>query len=381
MTRSGVVVRLAVLALLVAAPALLDTYNTFLLTEILIFGLFAASLDLLIGYSGLPSLGHGGYYGVGAYAAGLLALHATTNAFAQIAVATGVAAAAALVTGVFAVRSRGVYFVMLTLAFGQLLWVLALNWTSLTGGSNGIFGIGTPTLARGSRLLASTDHFYWYVVCVFLVGYSILWLIVRSPFGRALAAIRENESRAASLGYNVQLYKLAVFTIAGARRGLCGLPRLPAAEVLLAGRHVLRGVGRRGRRDRDRRPAVADRRRPRRGLLLRPARPALGRALVALAARARRVLRPRRLPASVRLRRRRPVAQAEARAMTAVLELEAVGRRYGELRAVDGVTLAVDAGSRHALIGPNGAGKSTLFHLISGTCARRRDASASRAST
>ena len=84
MTRSGVVVRLAVLALLVAAPALLDTYNTFLLTEILIFGLFAASLDLLIGYSGLPSLGHGGYYGVGAYAAGLLALHVTTNAFAQI---------------------------------------------------------------------------------------------------------------------------------------------------------------------------------------------------------------------------------------------------------------------------------------------------------
>ena len=83
------VVRLAVLALLVAAPALLDTYNTFLLTEILIFGLFAASLDLLIGYSGLPSLGHAGYYGVGAYAAGLVALHATTNAFAQIAVATG----------------------------------------------------------------------------------------------------------------------------------------------------------------------------------------------------------------------------------------------------------------------------------------------------
>ena len=119
-------------------------------------------------------------------------------------------------------RSRGVYFVMLTLAFGQLLWVLALNWTSLTGGSNGIFGIGAPTLANGSKLLASTDHFYWYVVCVFLVGYAVLWLIVRSPFGRALAAIRENESRAASLGYNVQLYKLAVFTIAGAVAGYAG---------------------------------------------------------------------------------------------------------------------------------------------------------------
>jgi branched-chain amino acid transport system permease protein len=200
MTRWGVVVRLCVLALLVAAPALLDTYNTFLLTEILIFGLFAASLDLLIGYSGLPSLGHGGYYGVGAYAAGLLALHATTNAFAQIAVATGVAAAAALATGFFAVRSRGVYFVMLTLAFGQLLWVLALNWTSLTAARTGFDRAPTPV--RGLEAAPSTDH-HWYVVCVFLVGYRssgsscvAVWLCARGD--------PRERSRAASLGYNVQ---------------------------------------------------------------------------------------------------------------------------------------------------------------------------------
>ena len=92
MTRAGIALQLSVIALLVAAPVLLDQYRTFLLTEILIFGLFAASLDLLLGYTGLPSLGHGGYFGVGAYAAGLLALHTTANAFAQILVATGVAA-------------------------------------------------------------------------------------------------------------------------------------------------------------------------------------------------------------------------------------------------------------------------------------------------
>ncbi len=222
MTRLGLAVRLAVLALLVAAPAVLDNYRTFLLTEILIFGLFAASLDLLLGYTGLPSLGHGGYLGVGAYAAGLFALHVTPNAFAQLAIAFGAAAGVALLTGIFAVRSRGVYFLMLTLAFGQLLWVLALNWTSLTGGSNGIYGIPTATLAGNSSWLAPTNHFYWYTLGAFLVGYAALKVVVASPFGRALAGIRGNEERMSSLGYNVALYKLAVFTFAGAVAGYAG---------------------------------------------------------------------------------------------------------------------------------------------------------------
>ena len=222
MSRLGLAARVGVVALLTVAPFLLDGYRTFLLTEILVFGLFAASLDLLVGYSGLASLGHGGYFGVGAYAAGLLALHATSNAFAQIAVATGIAAGVALVTGVFAVRSRGVYFLMLTLAFGQLLWVLALNWSSLTGGSNGIYGLPIPTLAGASNWLVSRDHFYWYTLAAFVSGYAVLRAVAGSPFGRALAAIRENETRMRSLGYNVALYKLAVFTVAGGMAGYAG---------------------------------------------------------------------------------------------------------------------------------------------------------------
>ena len=222
MSRAGVAVRIVVLALLVVAPALLDDYRTFLLTEILIFGLFAASLDVLLGYTGLASLGHAGYFGVGGYAAGLLALHVTSNAFAQLGVAMLAAAGVALLTGLFAVRSRGVYFLMLTLAFGELLWVLALNWTSLTGGSNGIYGLPTPTIAGGSSWLAAGDHFYWWALGTFLAGYLVLKVVVASPFGRTLAGIRGNAERMSSLGYNVTLNKLAVFTFAGAIAGYAG---------------------------------------------------------------------------------------------------------------------------------------------------------------
>jgi branched-chain amino acid transport system permease protein len=219
---SGNLARVVLLALLVAAPLVLDDYRVFLLTEIVIFGLFAASLDLLIGYAGLPSLGHAGYLGVGAYAAGLVALHETRNVFAQIGVATVAAAVVALLTGILAVRARGIYFLMLTLAFGQLLWELALNWTRVTGGSNGLFGIPQPALGTTDRALRGNDRFYWYALAVFLVGYGVLRMIVASPFGRALGAIRENEGRMSSLGYNVPLYKLAAFTIAGAVAGYAG---------------------------------------------------------------------------------------------------------------------------------------------------------------
>ena len=367
MTRAGIAVRSAALVLLVVAPALLDNYRVFLLTEILIFGLFAASLDLLVGYSGLPSLGHAGYFGVGAYAAGLLALHVTSNAFAGVAVAVAAAAGVAAATGALAIRSRGVYFLMLTLAFGQLLWVLALTWTSLTGGSNGIYGLPTPTLAGGSSWLRSSNHFYWYTLGVFVVGYVLLKLIVGSPFGRALGGIRENETRMRSLGYNVPIYKLAVFSIAGALAGYAGALACQQLKYFSPDGMSFEVSAVADRRHRHRRPALAHRRRARRRRLLRAARPAFGCALVPLAARPRGDLRPRRLPAAGRHRRRQPEAAREARTMTAILELDAVGRRYGELLAVDGVTLTVAAGARQALIGPNGAGKSTLFGLISGT--------------
>src|SRR5262249_56572048 len=150
-------------------------------------------------------------------------------------------------------------------------------------------------------------------------------------------------------------------------RRVRGGPGVPAGEVLLAGRDVVRGLRGRDRRDRDRRPADAPRRRARRRLLLHHARAALWCARVALAAPPRGGVRPGGVPAAGWARRQRATAQAEVRQMTVALELVDVGRRYGELRAVQSLTLEVESGSRHALIGPNGAGKSTLFGLISGT--------------
>lgn len=230
----AMIVRLGVIALLATAPLWLSTFRVLLLTEILILGLFAASLDLLIGYSGLLSLGHAGYLGVGSFGAALIAKHVTSNAFAQVAVATVAAAAVAAGTGLIAVRSRGVYFLMLTLAFGQLLFLLAFNWVSVTGGSNGISGFSLPSLGGShSGVLLGNTNVYYYVLVAFLLGYALLKLIVSSPFGRALTGIRENEARMSSLGYNTVLYKLAVFTIAGGLAGYAGALAVQQQRVAL----------------------------------------------------------------------------------------------------------------------------------------------------
>jgi branched-chain amino acid transport system permease protein len=226
MSVPGAVVRLLAIALLASAPFVLGDARVYLLTEILIFGLFAASLDLLMGFAGMPSLGHAAYFGVGAYAAALTALHVTPNVFVQIGVAAGAAILAAVITGVLAVRSRGIYFLMLTLAFGELLFQLSLNWDSVTQGSDGLYGVPNGSFYPGDGqpldAFAYPTRFYYYVLAAFLVGYGILRLVVASPFGRALVGVRENEARMASLGYSIPLYRLGAFCIAGAVAGFAG---------------------------------------------------------------------------------------------------------------------------------------------------------------
>ena len=226
MTPAGAVVRLLAIAMLAAAPLFLGDARTYLLTEILIFGLFAASLDLVMGFGGMPSLGHAAYFGVGAYAAALTALHVTSNVFVQIGVAAGAAVLAAVATGVLAVRSRGIYFLMLTLAFGELLFQLALNWDSVTQGSDGLYGVPNGSFYPGDNqpldAFAYPTRFYFYVLGAFLIGYGVLRLVVASPFGRALVGARENEARMSSLGYSVPLYRLGAFCIAGAVAGFAG---------------------------------------------------------------------------------------------------------------------------------------------------------------
>jgi branched-chain amino acid transport system permease protein len=205
---------------LVAAPFFLAPYATTTLTRMVVFALLVASLDLLAGLSGLPSLGHAAYFGVGAYAAGWIAAHGTSHAGVQLLVALAAGAAAAAAAGWVAVRSSGVFFLMITLAIGEIIQQLAQSWESVTGGTNGLYGI--PATRLGGTALTNVAYLHWYVTAVFIIGFAVLWCVASSPLGATLRGIRDNETRMRALGYATTRYKLAGFVIAGGVAGLAG---------------------------------------------------------------------------------------------------------------------------------------------------------------
>ncbi|HEV2784370.1 MAG TPA: branched-chain amino acid ABC transporter permease [Actinophytocola sp.] len=204
--------------LLAAAPLFLAPYATTTLTRMLVFALLVASLDLLVGFAGLPSLGHAAYFGVGAYAAAWFTKNVTTTGpVPLVALAAGAVAAAA--TGWVAVRTHGVFFLMLTLAIGEIVAQAAETWESVTGGSNGLYGVPATRIGGAPLDVAGV---YWYVLAAFLLGFVALWLVSRSPFGAALRGIRDNEPRMRALGYATRWYKYAAFVIAGGMAGMAG---------------------------------------------------------------------------------------------------------------------------------------------------------------
>jgi branched-chain amino acid transport system permease protein len=217
--RSGAAVCVAVLAL-AAAPFFLAPYATTTLTRMLVFALLAASLDLLVGYTGLPSLGHAAYFGVGAYAAGWVAVHGTPAAPLPLLAAVVAGALAAAVAGWVAIRTSGVYFLMLTLALAEVIQQVAESWEAVTGGSNGLYGIPASRIA--SRALTNVAYLHWYVLASCLLGLVVLWLLVASPFGATLRGIRDNEPRMRAIGYHTARYRYAAFVAAGAVAGLAG---------------------------------------------------------------------------------------------------------------------------------------------------------------
>ena len=217
--RSGAAVGAAVLAL-AAAPFFLAPYATTTLTRMLVFALLAASLDLLVGFTGLPSLGHAAYFGVGAYAAGWVAIHATAAAPVTLLAAVGAGALAAAAAGWVAVRTSGVYFLMLTLALAEVIQQVAESWEPVTGGSNGLYGI--PAVRVASQALTNVAYLHGYVLACCLLGVLVLWSLVASPFGATLRGIRDNEPRMRSIGYHPARYKYAAFVAAGAVAGLAG---------------------------------------------------------------------------------------------------------------------------------------------------------------
>lgn len=214
--------RAAIIVFLIAAPRLLTEFRLALLTSMLIFGLLAASLDLLIGYTGLPSLGHAAFFGVGAYAAAIVSTELSGNLLLVLAAATLTGGLVAGMVGALGVRSRGIYLLMLTLAVAELIRNVAETWTPVTGGANGIIGIPAPSLFSEDLQITGLVNTYYYVLVAFAVGYLALRMVVMSPFGRALVGIRENPERMESLGYAVTLYKIGSFVIAGAVGGYSG---------------------------------------------------------------------------------------------------------------------------------------------------------------
>src|SRR6266511_1544704 len=216
----SVVVALAALAIIVPNS---NSFVILLATRALAFSILVMSVDLLLGYTGLPSLGQAAYLGVGAY---LTAFLATKYQFGLgydfwLVVVLGILLAAALaaVFGLLAIRATGVYFLMITLALGQCVWGLAYRWNSLTGGDNGINLRARP---RFGIDLADEVTFFYVVCGFFAVSLLLMYTPVQSPFGRSLTGIRERELRMKILGYNTWLHKSIAFIIAGGVGGLSG---------------------------------------------------------------------------------------------------------------------------------------------------------------
>jgi branched-chain amino acid transport system permease protein len=220
--------RLALLAALAATAAFPLAGGPFyveLLTKVMILAIFAMSLDLLVGLTGLVSFGHAAWFGIGAYALALLAPeYEAPSLWTTLPVAVGAAGLAALAVGVFVVRTRGVYFIMATLAFAQMFYFV-FHDTEFGRGTDGISMNFRPEAVLGGQKLvdfSSPRQLYYFVLAVLLAVLAFLRILRESPFGRALQGIRVNEHRMRSLGFATYRYKLTSFAVAGAIAGLAG---------------------------------------------------------------------------------------------------------------------------------------------------------------
>ena len=393
----------AALALLIAPFALQAIGLTLTsATDLIIYAMAAIGLNLLVGFTGLTSFGHGAWFGIGAYAAALAHLHLFKGSFvAPMLFAIVFIALLATVFGFLILRRRGVYFSLLTLALSALTFAVCFRWTALTGGESGLGGIVRPAIGP-----VNLDDPVVFLVLVSLIGLALVFVLnrlLRSPVGHALVAIRENEQRATFQGYDTNRYKLIAFVVSATVTGMSGallafLHRFTSAEVtsVVFSGELLAMVVIGGMRS-----------------LLGPALGALFYLLfreylsiftsnwllwfgllfvffvmfsptglvgawtqlrrrwrpdptVDAAMSGRRIVEGLPLPAFLRGDPQRVPAGTE------VLSAQGLARQFGGIRAVVDTSIALRAGEIHALIGPNGAGKTTAFNLISGMFAPDR---------
>jgi ABC-type branched-subunit amino acid transport system ATPase component/ABC-type branched-subunit amino acid transport system permease subunit len=379
---------------LVALPFLMRALGLSVNTasQMVTLAIAALGLNLLVGFTGLTSFGHSAWFGIGAYAAAISQKHWFAGQIVlPLVFAVAFVAVLSLVIGALILRRRGVYFALLTLALVALTYTVAFRWTELTGGEDGLGG-----LARGGIAALPLDNHSVYYAFIALVAFGVLYVLLRvtrSPFGHVLVAIRENQQRATFQGYPVDRYRLAAFVLSAVVTGLGGalqgfLNYLVSAEsvsvafsgellamVVIGGMHTILG-------------------------------PALGvgfyvlfrelfsiwtghwllwfglvfvgfvifspDGLAGIWGKIRRRLRPPPEESAAMSRRRiteglpLPACLRPANTQGPVLEVDALAKHFGGIRAVSGANLAVRPSEIHALIGPNGAGKTTLFNVASG---------------
>jgi len=198
---------------------------TYLGAEVLIWSIFALGFNILLGYTGLPSFGHGAFFGIGAFVMAILQLRVMQGMWIPMVLSTVGGALFGALVGLFVAKKRGIYFALLTIAFSQMFWFITWQWDTVTGGEDGLAGVnripielpGLPTID-----LKDITAFYYFVLVIFVICTLLIWTIVHSPFGRTLQAIRFNETRAKCIGYNTPLYKWLAFTVSCAFAGLAG---------------------------------------------------------------------------------------------------------------------------------------------------------------
>lgn len=217
--------KLVALAILACVPLTGESFYTELIAKTLVLAIFAMSLDLLVGFTGLVSFGHAAYFGVAAYAAAQLSpKYEAASLWFLLPASVGLSALVALLVGLFVLRTKGIYFIMVTLAFAQLAFFV-FHDTPLGGGSDGIYLNVKPSAAIAGWMpfdLDNQTHLYYFILAMLVVVYLFLGRILQSPFGRVLVGIKSNEHRMQSMGYPTFRYKLAAFALAGGLGGIAG---------------------------------------------------------------------------------------------------------------------------------------------------------------
>ena len=215
-TRSRVIAIACVLAFAVVSPLFVDEFSVLVLNQCLIWGILALSLDLMLGYTGMASLGHAAYFGTGAYATAIMSATYGASFGEAFVVAIIAAAVVTAICALVALRASDVYFLMITFALAMLIWGLAYRWDSMTGGENGIAGIDRPLF------MEDTITYYYFTLIVAAGVFLFFSVLVHSCFGKTMVGIRESESRMRALGYNVWLHKFIIYMLSGLFSGLAG---------------------------------------------------------------------------------------------------------------------------------------------------------------